>query len=52
MYVQKRDQRRHLERLRDQLGKRFLACAVLHAGPRPFRLAERIIAVPTASLWR
>lgn len=42
---------RHLEWLRDQLGKRFLAGAVLHTGPRPFRLAERIIAVPIASLW-
>lgn len=41
----------HLEWLRDSLGERFLAGAVLHTGPRPFRLAERIFALPIATLW-
>jgi uncharacterized protein len=47
----KRGDARHLEWLRDQLGDRFLAGAVLHTGPRPFRLAERIFALPIAALW-
>ena len=42
---------RHLEWLRDQLGERFLAGAVLHTGPRPFHLSERIFALPIATLW-
>ncbi|MHB8695589.1 MAG: ATP-binding protein [Solirubrobacteraceae bacterium] len=46
-----RSDARHLEWLRDQLGERFLAGAVLHTGPRPFRLAERIFALPIATLW-
>jgi uncharacterized protein len=47
----KRDDARHLEWLRDQLGDRFLAGAVLHTGPRPFQLAERIFALPICTLW-
>jgi uncharacterized protein len=47
----KRSDARHLEWLRDQLGERFLAGAVLHTGPRPFRLSERIFALPIAMLW-
>lgn len=42
---------RHLEWLREQLGERFVAGAVLHTGPRPFRLSERIFALPIATLW-
>ncbi len=42
---------RHLEWLREQLGDRFLAGAVLHTGPRPFPLAERIFALPISTLW-
>jgi predicted AAA+ superfamily ATPase len=42
---------RHLEWLRDRLGERFLAGAVLHTGPRPFRLSERIFALPICALW-
>jgi len=42
---------RHLEWLREQLGDRFLAGAVLHTGPRPFRLSERIFALPICTLW-
>ncbi len=41
----------HLEWLRERLGERFLAGAVLHTGPRPFRLSERIFALPICSLW-
>lgn len=46
-----RDDGRHLAWLRDQLGDRFLAGAVLHTGPRVFRLGERVFAVPIAALW-
>jgi len=42
---------RHLEWLRDRLGERFLAGAVLHTGPRPFSLAERILALPICLIW-
>jgi predicted AAA+ superfamily ATPase len=42
---------KHLAWLRDRLGKRFLAGAVLHTGPRPFQLAQRIFALPICTLW-
>lgn len=42
---------RDLAWLRGQLGPRFLAGAVLHTGPRPFSLGERIFALPICSLW-
>jgi predicted AAA+ superfamily ATPase len=42
---------RHLIWLRDQLGERFLAGAVLHTGPRPFLLGERIFALPVCAIW-
>lgn len=42
---------RHLAWLRDRLGPRFLAGAVLHTGPRPFTLDERILALPICTLW-
>jgi predicted AAA+ superfamily ATPase len=41
----------HLSWLRDQLGERFVAGAVLHTGPRPFQLDEQIYALPIASIW-
>lgn len=47
----KRADAKHLEWLRDRLGERFLAGAVLHTGPRPFRLSERIFALPICVLW-
>jgi predicted AAA+ superfamily ATPase len=47
----KRSDARHLEWLRDTLGERFLAGAVLHTGPRPFRLSERVFALPICALW-
>lgn len=42
---------RHLSWLRDRLGDRFLAGAVLHTGPRPFLLGERIFALPICAIW-
>lgn len=42
---------KHLKWLRDQLQDRFVAGAVLHTGPRPFRLSDRIYALPIYSLW-
>ncbi len=41
----------HLGYLRDQLGETFLAGAVLHTGPRPFVLSDRIFALPICTLW-
>lgn len=41
----------HLIWLRDTLGERFLAGAVLHTGPGPYRLSERVLALPICSLW-
>jgi len=41
---------RHLAWLRTELGDRFLGGAVLHTGPRAFRLADDIAAVPIAAL--
>jgi uncharacterized protein len=42
---------RHLIWLRDELGERFVAGAVMHTGPRVFQLAERILAVPLCAMW-
>ncbi len=42
---------RHLTWLRDQLGDRFLAGIVFHAGPDLFELGHKIQAAPIASLW-
>ena len=42
---------RHLAWLRDQLGDRFVAGAVLHTGPAKFALGERIFAVPICAFW-
>jgi uncharacterized protein len=41
----------HLMWLRDTMGEAFVAGAMLHTGPRPFRLAERIFALPICVLW-
>ena len=43
---------RHLAWLRDELGERFIAGAVLHTGPRVFMLEDRISAIPIAALWQ
>lgn len=42
---------RHLRWLRDSIGDRFAAGAVLHTGPQPFRLDDTILALPVYSLW-
>jgi len=42
---------RHLEWLRDTLGDRFRAGAVLHTGPSSFALGDRIFALPICTLW-
>ena len=42
---------RHLVWLRNQLGDRFKAGAVLHTGPAQFRLDDRIKAIPICALW-
>lgn len=41
----------HLKYLRDVLGERFLAGAVLHTGPHAFVLSDRVFALPICSLW-
>jgi predicted AAA+ superfamily ATPase len=46
-----RDDARHLAWLRTELGDRFIGGAVLHTGPRAFRLGDDIAAVPIAMLW-
>jgi predicted AAA+ superfamily ATPase len=45
------DDAKHLSWLRDTLGERFLAGAVLHTGPRKYRLTDRVHAVPICALW-
>lgn len=46
-----RDDGRHLEWLHERLGARLTIGLLVHIGPRVFRLTERILAVPVASLW-
>ena len=45
------DDARHLGWLRDRLGDRFVAGVVFHTGPRPFRLGDRIAALPICAFW-
>lgn len=47
----KRKDAKHLIWLRERLGDKLAAAAVLHTGPRPYVLDERIFALPIASLW-
>ncbi len=42
---------RHLAWMRDRLGARFVAGAVLHTGPRQCTLGPRLVALPIASIW-
>jgi len=42
---------RHLIWLRDELGDDLVAGVLLHTGPRPFRIEDRIHALPVGSLW-
>jgi len=43
---------RHLEWLRDTIGKEFMAGVVLHTGAQVMRLGDRLWAMPLAALWR
>ena len=47
-----RDDAKSLIWLRDQLGDRFHLGAVLYAGQFPFRIADRLWALPVGALWR
>jgi predicted AAA+ superfamily ATPase len=42
---------RHLRKLRDALGERFLAGFALYMGPRSFNLDDRLYAMPIDQLW-
>lgn len=42
---------RHLQWLRDRLGDRFAFGAVLHTGPLPYMIDDRIAALPICSIW-
>jgi predicted AAA+ superfamily ATPase len=45
------DAARHLAWLRDRLGDRFAVGVVFHTGPLPFRIDERIVALPICAIW-
>lgn len=45
------DSARHLRRLRDAVGDRFLAGIILHTGPRCYALDEQVRAAPISVLW-
>ncbi len=42
---------RHLRRLRDMLGERFLFGAMLYIGPRAYRAEERLHVLPVDRIW-
>jgi predicted AAA+ superfamily ATPase len=42
---------RHLIWLRDRLGSRFIAGAVLHTGPHVYKIGDRILAAPLCAVW-
>lgn len=42
---------RHLAILRDLHPERFIAGIVLHTGPRTYRLGDKIVAAPIATVW-
>jgi uncharacterized protein len=48
--VEGRDMR-HLRKLRDALGERFLAGIALYMGPRAFNLDDRLSAMPIDRIW-
>ena len=41
----------HLTWLHGEIGDQFAGGVVFHTGPRPFRLADKIHALPIACLW-
>ena len=45
------DDAKHLSWLRDELGRRFIAGAVLHTGPSLYKMGDRILAIPLCALW-
>jgi uncharacterized protein len=42
---------RHLSKLRDDLGDRFLAGVTLYTGPRAYRFDERLLVMPIDRIW-
>ena len=42
---------RHLRWLRDRLGDRFVAGLLLHTGPVPVQVDDRIVAAPISTIW-
>lgn len=42
---------KHLSWLRDRLGDRFVTGLVLHTGPHPYPLDDRLHAIPICALW-
>lgn len=42
---------KHLRWLRDELGERLCAAAVLHTGRHLYELGERLYAIPLAAIW-
>lgn len=42
---------RHLEKLRDRLGRRFVGGVVLHSGPSVLPMGDRLLAAPIGALW-
>lgn len=45
------DDTRHLKWLREKLGERFVAGAVLYLGQHTYSLGDRLLALPLSSLW-
>ncbi len=41
----------HLRWMRDRIGDRFAFGAVMHSGPLPYMIDERIAALPICSIW-
>jgi uncharacterized protein len=46
-----RSDAKHLIWLRDQLGDQFVAGVVFHTGQRPFRIDDRVHALPISTIW-
>lgn len=42
---------RHLAWLRDELEEQFVCGIVLHTGPKPFEIGDRLWALPICALW-